>query len=179
MTTSWPDPGRYRFTNDTLARAFTFKVPGLMAAVAHDLELHTRRVDGHVKIDADSAEVEATIDLWSLEVHAPLQGLQKREAEKTMQKKVLKRKGASAVISGTVNRAEPLVLTGTLTLLGSRPRDVRIPLAMDSLTESGFAVSLSHELLQTDYGITPYKAMLGALKLKDQLRIEIDARLAR
>lgn len=179
MSTAWPAPGRYRFdTGRSLARVFTFKEDGLLSPMAHDLELHTRAFGGHVEVSEDAAQVSLTIDLWTLEVEKPLSGLQKREAEKTLQKKILAdRSKARAVLQGSVARAT-LAFEGSLSLLGSAAKPLSAPCTLVDLADGGFTARTGRiRLLQTSFGITPYKAMMGMLKLKDGIEVELEARL--
>ena len=62
-------------------------------------------------------------------------------------------------------------LNGDLTI-GGAGRPVRI-----DLTQSGERVSGRTTIRQTDFGIKPYSAMLGALKVADSVDIEVDVRL--
>ena len=64
-----------------------------------------------------------------------------------------------------------LAVTGDLTLVGTtRPIAFELSLAGGRVT--GAAV-----LRQTDWGIKPYTALFGALKVADEVRVEIDCAL--
>jgi len=177
----WPAPGRYSFDKtSSVARVYTFKAGGLASGLAHDLELVTSDFDGHVEISDDgSATVEARIDLWSLEVDEPLTGMQKREAEKTMRKKVLeKRDEAYAVFEGKASSdAGDASVRGTLSLIGGKAREIELAVEIGAVDESSFEASTRYENTQSRFGIKPFKAMMGMLKLEDRFVVEIDATL--
>ena len=62
-------------------------------------------------------------------------------------------------------------MRGDLTLVGTS-RPLAFDLALDDGHLSGSAV-----VTQTEWGMEPYSALFGALKVADEVRVEIDARL--
>jgi polyisoprenoid-binding protein YceI len=68
------------------------------------------------------------------------------------------------------------VLSGDLVVRGApRPIAIDVRIARDTGT---FVATGQWEGRLTDLGIKPFRALLGALKLKDWIRIRLDARLA-
>ena len=61
---------------------------------------------------------------------------------------------------------------GELTLVGETR-----PIAFDLTVDKNGKVSGSVVLTQTDWGITPYSTLFGALKVADEVEVAIDARL--
>jgi hypothetical protein len=179
----WPAPGRYAFDRDnTLVKVFIFKAPNLMSRFAHDLELHNDLIDGTVEIEDDGANVEATVDLWNLRVIERLLSAKDRaEAERLMRTKILKRRnvGKARFKGRLAPEGGRPVAHGELSLVGGRRRRVALPFEIVSVEEGGFRASLRHELMQTDYGIRPFTAMMGLLKLQDRMVVEIEAGLKR
>ena len=72
------------------------------------------------------------------------------------------------LVSRRVERAgEGFVMEGDLTLHG-KTRSVRI-----NVVRSGGELVAKHVISQPDYGIRPYSAMLGALRIKPDVRVVI------
>lgn len=167
--------GMARFDAATAAcRVFTFK-EGALSAIAHDLELEVRRFSIEV---GDDLAVEARFGLDSLRVlHAVKDGRpsaalsdgDKRKIEKTMADDVLDvRRHGEAVFRGRASAAgDGFQLTGELTLHG-RARPVT---ATARPADGRQTVELT--LHQPDFGIKPYSAMLGTLKVRADLRVRV------
>lgn len=67
-------------------------------------------------------------------------------------------------------------LTGTLTILGtSKPHTVTVAPAVDS---SDRRVVGETTVRQTDFGVKPYSAMMGALKVADDVTVRLDLTLS-
>lgn len=155
-------------------RVFTFK-EGALSAIAHDLELAV----GTASIEVgDDLAIEAKIGLAGLRVlHAVKDGRatsalsdgDKRKIERTMADDVLDtRRYPEAVFRG---KAEPAGgsyrISGELTLHGKTR-----PLTVTGQARDGrqvFEVSLH----QPDFGIKPYSAMLGTLKVKADVKVRV------
>ena len=156
-------------------RVFTFK-EGALSAIAHDLELAV----GTASIEVgDDLAIEARIGLAGLRVlHAVKDGHatsalsdgDKRKIERTMAEDVLDtRRHPEAVFRG---KAEPVGgsyrISGELTLHGkTRPLEVRTRAA-----EGGKQVA-EITLHQPDFGIKPFSAMLGTLKIKPDVKVRV------
>jgi polyisoprenoid-binding protein YceI len=66
------------------------------------------------------------------------------------------------------------VVTGDLTLAGrTRPVTARLDVGADGHLTGTIAVT------QSEWGIKPYRGLMGALKVRDEVEIVIDARAAR
>lgn len=164
---------------DVRVRVFTFK-EGLLSAVAHDLEIEVTRVS--LEWPDDASHVRAEIDARSLRVlHAVVEGRpapnalsdrDKRKIEQSIVDDVLQ---ASRYPSIRFEAAlawpdpQPSVpsIEGKLDLHG-RSRSVAV-----AVTERGDAFVAMATLHQPDFGIAPYSAMLGTLKIKPDVRVEV------
>jgi polyisoprenoid-binding protein YceI len=73
----------------------------------------------------------------------------------------------SSSISGSADRAE---MAGELTIR-AQARTVTFVLHGET------SVTATATIKQSDFGIKPYRAFLGALRLADEVRIEVTARL--
>ncbi len=148
---------------------FTFK-DGLLSAVAHDLKLRFERF--RIEIEDDGSALRASFDTTSLSVvcartggaDAPsaLPRAFHDEIEKNIERDVLQtRKFPEAkFVSTSISERE---IVGTLTLHGVA-REVHV--ARDRM--SGRV-----RIDQRDFGIKPFSAMMGTLKIKHDLEIEV------
>lgn len=146
----------------------TFK-EGLLSRVAHDLKLVTEQVEVHrsgeavtVSIAADSFRVRCAMKRGR-EDHRALSASQREEIEVIIAETILDAARHPTVrFSGEI-RDE--VLSGTLTVRG-----VSQPVSLPWRITGGEAIG-EITLDQRRFGITPYRAMMGALKLKPELRV--------
>lgn len=152
-------------------RVYTFK-DGLLSRVAHDLQLTLARFE--VTVDGDQVTGTFWPDSLSVDgsmVDGRLQpdGLRdkdRREIQGNITDKILNAKRfPNARLSAT--RTGDL-LTGTLELAG-RSAPVRI-----ELRGAAGRVQGEVELVPTRWGIAPFKALLGAIKLQDRVRVVFD-----
>lgn len=151
-------------------RVFTFK-EGLLSAVAHDLEIDV--TDFTVEV-SDDGSITGRFDPRSLRVvHAMVNGRpdavsdkDKRKIQSNIDKDVLetKRHGSIEFRSSAVDERE---VRGTLTLHG-RSRDIVVP-----VREDGDDRVARVRLHQPDFGIKPYSAMLGTLKIQPDVEVEL------
>lgn len=156
-------------------RVFTFK-EGLLAAVAHDLELDVRSFSieasegrDHVVVDVDASSLRV---LHAMKDGRPaptlLSAKDLGKIEETMQKDVLDTRRHPRVRFEAKVRWEGALpsLEGTLTLAG---RTRALPVSVKREREHLVATARVH---QPDFGIAPYSAMLGSLKVKPEVQIE-------
>ncbi len=146
---------------------FTFK-EGLLSAVAHDLKL--RVSTGTVEVEG--TQVRADFDAGSLRLVAPMKDgaenptaiprLVYGEVEKNTAKDVLDAKRYPA-ITFTSSQITDTEVVGQLTLHG-QTREVRG-------RRSGRTAEFS--LDQRDFGIKPFSAMLGTLKVKPVITVKV------
>ncbi len=159
---------------DASVTVFTFK-EGLLSKMAHDLRIAVERFE----IAWEPDGVRATFDPTSLRVLSPMRdgrdapGLLSardlRSIEDTIQKDVLEtRRYRSIRFAGTEERnGEHRTVDGTLTLHAT-DRALRLQLRRTSNRWIG-----SVGLDQRDFGITPYKAMLGTLRIQPRVLVEL------
>jgi hypothetical protein len=140
---------------------------GVAAKVGHDLIIEVTRWEATVEDGA----IELTADPTSLEVREgnhgvkPLTDRDRREIVKTIDAKVLGREPISFRSTGVDGET----VAGELTLAGStRPVSAR-------LNRSGARIRTTIPLVQSEWGIKPYRGLMGALKVRDDVEIVIDA----
>jgi YceI-like domain len=145
---------------------------GAAAKAGHNLLLEV--TNWHATYDEVS--IELTADASSLRVRSgsggisPLGDEEKAGIAQTIDDEVLM--GGSIVFRSTaVERSGDQVrVRGDLELLGSSA-----PLTF-TLTDSGGHLTGSVTVKQSDWGIKPYSALFGTLKVKDEIEVKIDAR---
>lgn len=150
---------------------YTYK-EGVLSAVAHDLQLKVS--DWVMTTDPDAGTVTARFDPTSLLVMgaikdgelAPsaLSGGDRETIRGNIQKDVL-HTGKYPEIRFRSTRVDGLQVEGELTLHG-----VTKPVKA-TLQEAGDHYTTEIRLHQPDFGIKPYSAMLGTLKVKPDVRV--------
>jgi polyisoprenoid-binding protein YceI len=155
---------------------FTFK-EGLLSKIAHDLKVRATRFS----IDVAANAVRAEFDSSSLRVVSAMKDGQenpdalsdsdKAKIADQISKEVLESdRYATAVFSSRTVTRRPdggYSIAGELTLHG-----VTKPVQAETHAEGSRQV-VSIELHQPDYGITPFKAMMGTLKVKADVIVRL------
>jgi polyisoprenoid-binding protein YceI len=159
---------------------------GLAARAGHDLTIEITRWSARVTIPSDgvaAAEVTAELDLGSLAVREgtggakPLTDKDRRDIANTA-RKILGQGPAgfasARVIPSGASDASAGAIEGTLTLNGrSAPLRLQVTSPGPGRYRGGATIK------QTDFGITPYTGFFGALKLRDEVGVEVEADLDR
>lgn len=146
---------------------------GVAAKVGHDLVID---VTGW-QATFDEQRVQLSADPRSLRVREghrgvkPLSDKDRDEIRKNIDDKVLR--GQPISFAGTVTRQdETLAIDGELTMAGTtRPLRPSMHITADGRATAALA------LKQSDWGIKPYRGMMGALKVRDELEIVLDVSL--
>ena len=146
---------------------------GVAAKAGHDLVIEVERWSA--TLDGDQVSLEA--DPRSLAIRQGVRGVKpltdrdRGEIRKNIDEKVLG--GQPIAFRGTLRQAEGgATAEGELTMAGAtRPFTAR--LAVEAGRVRG-AVSLR----QSEWGIRPYRGLMGALKVRDDVEIVIDAPLS-
>jgi polyisoprenoid-binding protein YceI len=154
---------------------------GLAARAGHDLTIEITRWSARVEAPggAASAQITAELDLGSLAVREgtggakPLSDKDRRDILNTAGKIL---GGGTARFTSTriIPAASGGAIEGTLTLNGTT-RPARLQLVSRGPGQYRGTATVR----QTDHGITPYTGFFGALKLKDEVTVEVEADLTR
>jgi polyisoprenoid-binding protein YceI len=151
---------------------------GLAAKAGHDLVIDVTRWEA--TFDSAAGTLELTADPRSLEVREGLRGVKpltdrdRVEIRKNIDDKVL---GAQPIEfrSSAVQLPDgpgTLTVEGELSMAGStRPVTAQLDLGGDGRVTGTIA------LTQSAWGIKPYRGLMGALKVRDDVEIVVDARL--
>jgi hypothetical protein len=153
---------------------YTFK-EGLLSRVAHDLRLHVERFT----ITVEQTEVHARFEANSLIVDGTMQGERfdpgglgardKAKIVETIRDELLQtRRYPTIEYRGTLEVGTGIRVAGELEMLG-----VRRPLVI-AATREGERVRASVTVRPSEFGLAPYKALAGAIRLQDRVRVELD-----
>ena len=170
-----PDQGRI------LLRTFR---DGLAAQAGHDLTIEATRWSGELGVNDDltPASLDVRVDLQALVVREgtggvkPLTDRDRREIAVTVRKVLTSDRHPEAVFVAA--RFEPKAgeggeISGTLTIRGQgRPLRLRV-------SQTGAdRYHVEGQVIQSEYGIKPYTAFLGALRVRDAIDVAVDLDLS-
>jgi hypothetical protein len=165
---------------DATIHVFTFKA-GLLARVAHDLRLTLRQYE--IKVHARRVQAFAVAESLAIDGVMTPSGLDTRTLSAKDQRSILETVHKEILMSRRYPRIE---LDGSIqTLAGNRHTltgELRLrgqarPIKTE-LIRSGDSLSSVIELKPSEFGIAPYKALGGAIKLEDRVRVNITVALA-
>jgi len=152
---------------------YTFRA-GVAAGVGHDLVLEATFWSADITVGDDSASVEATVDLSSLVVREgrggvkPLSDRDRREIAHNARTILDTDHHREARFSSTsVTRTDKGgTIAGELTVRGTTK-----PFTLEVSEDKPDHYTGTGSLRQTEFGIKPYTAFFGALKLADRVEI--------
>jgi polyisoprenoid-binding protein YceI len=151
---------------------------GVAAKAGHDLVIEVTR--WQATLDPAAGTLELTADPRSLEVREGVRGVKpltdrdRGEIRKNIDEKVL---GAHPIEFRSTAARMPdgpgqLTVEGELTMAGStRPVSAQLDVGGDGHVTGTIA------LTQSAWGIKPYRGLMGALKVRDDVEIVLDVRL--
>jgi hypothetical protein len=158
---------------------FTFK-EGLLSPIAHDLRLRITRFS--LEVDATASSVVARFDTNSLLVDCPMkEGIENPSALSASDKHKIAGQIRDDVLHGS-QHPEAVFRSRTVTARADGGYDLVGELTLHGVTKALGACrtrvvagrqQLELRLHQPDFGITPYRAMLGTLKIQADVTIRI------
>jgi len=170
---------------DNSASRFTVRAfaSGMLSVMGHNPTIAIRAFTGNVEFDPDApqrATLKVEIRADSLEVTDDISNKDRREIETTMNQKVLESARYPAItFESTAISVDQLgdgrykaILNGSLSLRGvsrSIPLTAQVSLSGDLLRAYG-----EFSILQSAFAISPVSVAGGALKLKDELKLNFD-----
>jgi polyisoprenoid-binding protein YceI len=169
--------GTYRLGPDDGTLSVKTGRTGAAAKAGHDLLIDIEMWEATFAVSRDSS-IALTADPTSLRVREGSGGMQslgeddKASIQKTIADEVLN--GGAIAFRSTAMRltGRGFHVEGELTLAG-----VTRPLAFDLVVGDGGRVTGTAVVKQSDWGMKPYSTLFGALKVADDVRVEIDAGL--
>lgn len=154
------------------------KKSGAAAKAAHDLVLEVASWQGTLEL-APQTRISLTADPRSLRVREGIGGMMalgdddRAGIEQTIDEEVLK--GSAITFGSSDVQASPdgtrLSVSGELELAGAR-HPIAFELAVEDSRLTGTAT-----VKQSDWGMKPYSALFGTLKVLDEVQVGIDAAL--
>jgi polyisoprenoid-binding protein YceI len=171
--------GTYRLGPSDGTLSVRTRRTGAVAKAGHDLRLEVTAWEATLEVGEDT-RLELTADGTSLRVREGTGGMQalgeddKANIHQTIDEEVLKQERItfqSSQIQGMPGDGG-FAVRGDLTLLGATH-----PFAFDIEMGDGDMLHCVATLKQSDWGIKPYSALFGALKVLDEIEVEIDGHL--
>ncbi|HEX6445471.1 MAG TPA: YceI family protein [Streptosporangiales bacterium] len=156
---------------------------GLGAKAGHDLTIEAASWRGQVTVDSAepaNAAVSLDVDVDSFEVREgtggvkPLSDSDRRDIKRNISQKILHTDRHPSIsfrstrVQGT---PEAVTVDGELTITGKTQ-----PITVQGSISEG-RLHATATVVQSRWGIKPYTAFLGALKLRDEVEIELTATL--
>lgn len=169
--------GKHAFGPHTAELLVHTRRTGAAAKAGHDLVIEVGSWSGTVEVGAGAGEaaVELSADGGSLHVREGTGGMQalgeddRANIEQTIDDEVLKRTPIAFRAHKSPVDADRIRVRGDLELAGqTRPVEFELRLADDGHLSGGATVR------QSEWGIKPYSALFGTLKVVDEVRVTIE-----
>jgi polyisoprenoid-binding protein YceI len=174
-------PGTYDLGPDTGTLLVKTKRAGAAAVAGHDLTIEVTSWNATLDVAADPRAIALEADARSLRVREGTGGIQKLGEDdkdgirRTIEEEVLRHPviefRSSAVDAGTGSGR--LNVRGDLQLAGKVA-----PITFELILGEDGRLIGSATVKQTAWGIKPYSALFGTLKVADQVEVTIDAALS-
>ena len=161
----------HRLGPDNATLTVHTKRGGAAAKAGHDLELRVTRWEATLDLDAGAAEL--TADGSSLRVVKGTGGMMelgdedKDNIHKTIDQEVLEKRNITFRSTSVTGENGRYRVDGALELAGSTQ-----PLSFD-LVVDGEAVSGRATVAQTRWGMKPFSALFGTLKVLDEVEVQL------
>jgi polyisoprenoid-binding protein YceI len=164
--------GTYKLGPDNASLHVETGRSGAAAKAGHDLIIDVGSWEATLEV-GDSSSLTLSADPTSLSVREGKGGMQalkdddKDDIRKTIDKDVLKKKSIAFQSSSVEAAGDGLKVSGDLEMGGKTK-----PVTFD-VTESGGSASIK----QSDWGIKPYSALFGALKVNDEVKVVFEGKI--
>jgi polyisoprenoid-binding protein YceI len=173
-------PGTYRLGPDTATLSVRTGRSGAAAKAGHDLVMHVTAWEATLELadDPGHTTVELTADATSLRVREATGGMQplgddeRANIDQAIDDEVLERQDIAFRSTAVERDGTTFGVTGDLTLAGATK-----PVAFDLTVADDGAVSATAAVTQTDWGMKPYSALFGALKVADGVEVVLEGHL--
>jgi polyisoprenoid-binding protein YceI len=169
--------GTYRLGPDDGTLSVRTGRKGAAAKAGHDLLIHVTAWEATLSVQGESS-LALSADATSLRVQEGTGGLQalgdddKANIHSTIDDDVLKREAIAFRSTAMQRTARGFHVDGELTLAGQTR-----PLAFELFVSEAGRLSGEAVVTQSEWGMKPYSTLFGALKVADEVRVEIDAAL--
>jgi polyisoprenoid-binding protein YceI len=169
--------GTYKLGPDNASLHVETGRSGAAAKAGHDLTIDVQSWEATLEV-GDNSSFQLSADFTSLHVREGKGGLQalgdddKDDIRKTIDNDVLKQKAISFTSSSVEDTGSGLKVSGELEM-GGKTNAITF-----DLSESDGTLSGTTTVKQTDWKIKPYSALFGALKVNDEVKVVVEAKLA-
>jgi polyisoprenoid-binding protein YceI len=171
--------GTYKLGPDNATLRVKTGRHGAAAKAGHDLVIEVKSWEATLEVGDDPAasSLALTADPTSLHVLKGEGGMQalgdddRADIRKTIDNDVLKKKEIEFRSTGVSGDDGALAVTGELTM-GGKSKTVDFV-----VSEDGGKLAGSAAVKQSDWGIKPYSALFGALKVNDEVTVEVEGSL--
>lgn len=173
--------GRHTLGPDTGTLQVRTSREGAYAKAGHDLVMDVMGWDGVLDVAGDAVSLQLTCDPRSLRVRWGFNGAtslsdkDRSDISNTIDSKVLRGAPIRFRSSAVRSRGDALLITGDLEI-GSATSTISFELRTSPDGTRADAVAI---VTQSDFGMKPYSAMLGTLKVRDAVEIVARATLPR
>jgi polyisoprenoid-binding protein YceI len=173
-------PGTHRLGPGNATLAVRTKRGGAAAKAGHDLDMLVTAWEGTLEVGPDGAATSAELkaDATSLRVQKGTGGMQalgeddKANIHQTIDDEVLKREDIVFRSTGVESAGSGLSVAGELTLAGTTK-----PLAFELAVGEDGKLAATATVTQTAWGMKPYSALWGALKVLDEVEVALDGKV--
>jgi polyisoprenoid-binding protein YceI len=173
-------PGTHRLGPGNATLAVRTRRGGAAAKAGHDLDMLVTAWEGTLEVGPDGAATSAELkaDATSLRVQKGTGGMQalgeddKANIHQTIDDEVLKREDIVFRSTGVESAGSGLGVEGELTLAGTTK-----PLAFELAVGEDGTLAATATVTQTEWGMKPYSALCGALKVLDEVEVALDGKV--
>jgi len=174
------EAGRYRLGPENATLAVRTERAGAAAKAGHDLLIHVTVWEGTLVVadDPGGTTMELTADATSLRVIEGTGGIQALGDEdvasihQTIDDEVLRRQDISFRSTSVQAAGDTLRAQGDLTIVGNTQ-----PVEFDLVKGDTGELRGNAVVRQTAFGMKPYSALFGALKVKDEVQVVLEGHL--
>ena len=172
--------GSYRLGPDKCTLAVRTGRAGAAAKAGHDLVIHVTAWEAKLVVADEPAatSMELTADATSLRVIEGTGGMQAlgdddvASIHQTIDDEILKRQDIAFRSTSVQADGDTLRAQGQLTIVGTTQ-----PVEFDLVGGEGGEVTGTAVVAQTAFGMKPYSALFGALKVKDEVQVVLEGHL--
>jgi polyisoprenoid-binding protein YceI len=173
-------PGTHRLGPGNATLSVQTRRGGAAAKAGHDLDIHVTAWEATLEIgeDGGATSVELTADAASLRVQKGTGGMQalgdddKDNIHKTIDDEVLERQDIAFRSTRVESTAAGLSVEGDLTLAGATQ-----PITFELAVGDDGTLGATALVTQSLWGMKPYSALWGALKVLDDVEVVLEGRL--
>ena len=168
--------GTYKLGPDNASLHVETGRNGAAAKAGHDLVIDVQSWEATLEV-GDHSSLSLSADPTSLQVREGKGGMQalkdddKADIRQTIDKDILKKKSISFQSTSVETAGEGLKVAGDLEMGGKTE-----PVTFE-LSESGGTLTGETTVKQSDWSIKPYSALFGALKVNDEVKVVVEAKL--